>query len=207
MTDKARAAILISGRGSNMAALIDAARTEDYPARIVGVISNKASAPGLALAAAEGIPTEVIALGDHADKLAADMAIDAQLKAWGVDIVCLAGFMRLLTPELCDKWLGRMINIHPSLLPEFPGLDTHRRALEAEVGEHGCSVHFVTAEMDAGPIIGQVAVPVEYGDTEERLAERVLKAEHKLYPWALAQVASGTIALETQPRRKAPRHH
>lgn len=196
MSGKARVAVLISGRGSNLAALIEAAKAADYPAEIVGVISNKASAPGLDIAKAAGIATEVISLKEFPDKLAADMAIDAQLKAWGVDVVCLAGFMRLLTPQLCDAWLGRMINIHPSLLPDFPGLDTHRKALEADVSEHGCTVHFVTAEMDSGPIIGQVAVPVEYGDTEERLSNRVLKAEHRLYPWALAQVASGAIVLE-----------
>lgn len=196
MSGKARVAVLISGRGSNLAALIEAAKAADYPAEIVGVISNKAGAPGLDIAKAAGIATEVISLKEFPDKLAADMAIDAQLKAWGVDVVCLAGFMRLLTPQLCDAWLGRMINIHPSLLPDFPGLDTHRKALEADVSEHGCTVHFVTAEMDSGPIIGQVAVPVEYGDTEERLSNRVLKAEHRLYPWALAQVASGAIVLE-----------
>jgi len=214
---KARVAILISGRGSNMATLIEAAKAPDYPAEIVGVISNKADAPGLAIAKAEGIPTAEIVLKDYAgkpgadklgaDKLGADMAMDEQLKAWGIDLICLAGFMRILTPDFCDKWLGRAINIHPSLLPDFPGLDTHRRALDADATEHGCTVHFVTTEMDDGPIIAQVAVPVEYGDTAVRLAERVLKAEHKIYPWALAQVASGAISLEEQHGNDGPRDH
>ena len=193
MSGRKRVAILISGRGSNMNALIDAAKSSDYPAEIVGVISNKADAQGLATAGHNNIPTAVVTLKAHGSKEAADAAIDAQLSAWKVDIVCLAGFMRLLGPEFCTKWAGKLLNIHPSLLPEFPGLDTHARALEADVREHGCTVHFVTAEMDKGPIIGQVAVPVEYGDTPSQLAERVLQAEHKLYPWALAQVASGKI--------------
>lgn len=193
MTQKKRVAVLISGRGSNMRALIEAARLPDYPAEIVGIISNKTAAPGLEFAEQNDLLTAVISLKNYADKAAADAAIDTQLKAWKTDIVCLAGFMRLLSPAFCTTWQGKMINIHPSLLPDFKGLDTHRRALDAEVSHHGCTVHFVTADVDDGPIIGQVAVPVEYGDTPKLLEERVLKAEHKLYPWALAQVASGQI--------------
>ena len=196
MTEKKRVAILISGRGSNMGALIAAAKSPHYPAEIIGVISNKADAEGLAAARTEGLPTAVFALKDYPDKVAADAAIDAQLQSWKTDLVCLAGFMRLLSPWFCENWEGKILNIHPSLLPDFPGLDTHRRALDAEVSEHGCTVHFVTAEMDQGPIIGQIAVPVEFGDTPTSLAARVLKAEHRLYPWALEQVAAGDIRFE-----------
>lgn len=193
MSAKKRVAVFISGRGSNMEALIEAAKSPDYPAEIVGVISNKADAAGLETAAAAGIATAVNSLKDHADKAIADAAIDAQLRAWQIDIVCLAGFMRLLSPELCAKWQGKMINIHPSLLPAFKGLDTHKRALDEDVDIHGCTVHFVTAGMDEGPTIGQVVVPVLYGDTPAILAERVLKAEHKLYPWALEKLARGEV--------------
>lgn len=200
MSDRKRVAILISGRGSNMNALIEAARAPDYPAEIAGVISNRAEAEGLVTAGRNNIPTAVVTLKAHGDKQAADAAIHTQLAAWDIDIVCLAGFMRLLGPAFCEKWAGRLLNIHPSLLPDYPGLDTHARALADDVRHHGCTVHFVTAEMDAGPIVGQVAVPVEYGDTPSVLADRVLKAEHKLYPWALAQVASGAVRFEAQKR-------
>ncbi len=196
MSSRKRVAILISGRGSNMQALIEAAKSEDYPCEIVGVLSNREDAEGLAVAENAGLQTAVISLKQHKDKAAADAAITAQLEAWQTDIVCLAGFMRLLSAEFCEKWQGRLLNIHPSLLPDFPGLDTHARALREEVSEHGCTVHFVTAEMDAGPTIGQVAVPVLHGDTPEILASRVLAAEHKLYPWALAQVATGAAVFE-----------
>lgn len=197
MTEKKRVVVLISGRGSNMEALIEAARDADYPAEIVGVISNKATAPGLKTASDSDIPTAVFSLKDYANKKATDTALDAQLRDWNADIVCLAGFMRILSADFCKKWQGRAINIHPSLLPEFPGLDTHQRALDAEASEHGCTVHFVTAKMDDGPIIGQVAVPILYGDSVDVLDERVLKAEHKLYPWALEQIASGAITFDT----------
>lgn len=196
MIDKKRTAILISGRGSNLSALIQAAAEPDFPAEIIGVISNRTDAAGLDLAAKHAIPTAIVQLKDHTDRPAADRAMTAQLKTWNAEIVCLAGFMRLLSKEFCTEWRGKLINIHPSLLPDFPGLDTHARALDAGVSEHGCTVHFVTTEMDQGPIIGQVAVPVEYGDTPARLAERVLQAEHKLYPWALAQLASGAMSFE-----------
>lgn len=188
---KKRVAILISGRGSNMSALIEAAKAPDYPAEIVGVIANTPKAAGLEVAQAEGLVTAVIRLKDHADKSEADAAIGAQLRDWHVDLVCLAGFMRLLGPEFCADWEGRVLNIHPALLPAFPGLDTHERALEAGVAEHGCTVHFVTAGMDEGPIIGQASVEVLPNDTPETLAARVLAEEHKLYPACLARVARG----------------
>ncbi len=192
---KKRVAILISGRGSNMAALIAAARAPDYPAEIVGVIANTPKAAGLETARAEGLRTAIVRLKDHADKAAADAAIEAQLEAWNIDLVCLAGFMRLLGPELCQRWQGRILNIHPALLPAFPGLDTHERVLAAGVTEHGCTVHFVTAGMDEGPIIGQAKVPVLAGDTPESLAARVLVEEHRLYPACLARVARGEIGM------------
>ena len=191
---KKRVAILISGRGSNMAALIEAARAPDYPAEIVGVIANTPKAAGLETAKAEGLETAIVRLKDHADKAAADAAIEAQLADWRIDLVCLAGFMRLLGPEFCARWQGRILNIHPALLPAFPGLDTHARAIAAGVAEHGCTVHFVTAGMDEGPIIGQRAVPVLGDDTPDTLAARVLVEEHTLYAECLARVASGEIA-------------
>ncbi len=194
MTRK-RTAILISGRGSNMTALIAAAADPAYPAEIVGVISDKADAAGLGLAAARGIPTQVVARRDHSSKEAHDAAIDAALAALGTEIVALAGYMRLLTAPLVEKWQGRMLNIHPALLPAFKGLDTHRRALDAGMRIHGCTVHFVTPEMDDGPIIAQAAVPVMVNDDESALAARVLKAEHRLYPLALRLVAEGKAAM------------
>lgn len=196
MTNKKRVVVLISGRGSNLQALLEATQDPEYPAEIVGVISNKATAPGLDIARDNAIPTAILALKDFANKDAADTAIDKQLRNWDTDFICLAGFMRILSAQFCKKWQGRSLNIHPSLLPEFPGLDTHQRALDAEASEHGCTVHFVTAKMDDGPIVGQVAVPILYDDTADILSDRVLKAEHKLYAWALAQVASGAITID-----------
>jgi len=190
-TKRKRTAILISGRGSNMAALIEAASDPIYPSEIVAVISDQPEAPGLTIAASRGIFTQVIARGNFADKLAHDVAIDGALAGFGAEIVALAGYMRVLTAPFVDKWLGRMINIHPALLPSFTGLDTHRRVLDAGVRIHGCSVHFVTAQVDNGPIIAQAAVPVLVGDSEQTLAARVLKAEHQLYPLALRLVAEG----------------
>ncbi len=183
---KPAVAILISGRGSNMAALIAAAATPDYPARIALVISNRAAAPGLALAAAAGVETLALPNRDFPDRAAQERAIDAALRARGIAVVCLAGYMRLLTPFLVGAWAGRMLNIHPSLLPALPGLDTHARALAAGAAEHGCTVHLVTEEMDAGPTLAQAKVPVLPGDDEAKLAARVLAAEHRLYPAALA---------------------
>lgn len=188
---KKRTAVLISGRGSNMQALIEAARAPDYPAEIVRVFSNRPNAAGLRRAADAGIANEVV---DHKAFLGREKfeaALGARLKDCGIELVCLAGFMRLLTGGFVDTWRDRLINIHPSLLPSFPGLDTHARALAAGVRFTGCTVHFVRAEMDSGPIIVQAAVPVLPGDDEATLSARVLEAEHRAYPLALALVASG----------------
>ena len=193
---KKRVAVLISGRGSNMSALIEAAKAQDYPAEIVLVVSNRPDASGLARAREAGIATALI---DHRpfgeDREAFERALDAELAAHRIDIVCLAGFMRLLTPWFVTRWSGRMLNIHPALLPQFKGLHTHRRALEAGVTRHGATVHFVGAEMDSGPIVAQDWVPVLEGDTEATLAERVLQVEHRLYPRALRLVAEGRATL------------
>lgn len=191
-----RTAILISGRGSNMLSLLAAAAREDYPARIVGVLSNRPQAPGLARAAALGIHAEAIDHKDFADRAGFERALDARLRALDVDIVCLAGFMRLLTAQFVEAWRDRMLNIHPSLLPAFPGLDTHARALSAGVRFAGCTVHVVRAEMDSGPIVAQACVPVLPGDDEPALAARVLAAEHVLYPRALALFASGAARVD-----------
>lgn len=192
-----RAAILISGRGSNMTALINAAINPSYPAEIVLVISNRADAAGIAAAEAAGIPTRIIPHGDYPDRSDHDAAIHDALELAKIEIVCLAGYMRLLTSELVTKWLGRMINVHPSLLPSFKGLDTHARALMAGCRIHGATVHFVTADMDEGPIILQGAVPILTGDSEETLAARVLVVEHKMYPAALKMVAEGTVRISS----------
>ena len=190
-----RVAILISGRGSNMAALIEAAKAPGFPAEIVGVISDKPDAAGAGIRRRERHPDQVLARADFPSKEAHDQAIDATLHVFGAEIVCLAGYMRLLTTPFVDEWKGRMINIHPALLPLFKGLDTHKRALEAGMRLHGCTVHFVTPAMDDGPIIAQAAVPVLADDTEETLAARVLTAEHKLYPMALALLAEGKVSM------------
>lgn len=196
MPNRRRVGVLISGRGSNMKALIEAARRPGYPAEIVLVLSNRADAAGLGIAAAAGIATRVVPHRDFPDRAAFDAALDARLREAAIDLVCLAGFMRLLTPGFVASWRDRMINIHPSLLPAFPGLDTHARALAAGVRFTGCTVHFVRAEMDSGPIIAQAAVPVLPGDTEDALAARVLAAEHRLYPLALGLVAAGKVRVE-----------
>jgi phosphoribosylglycinamide formyltransferase-1 len=193
---KKRVAVLISGRGSNMTALIEAAKAQDYPAAIVVVVSNRPDALGLVRARESGI---AIALIDHTkfgkDREAFERALDAALHAHRIEIVCLAGFMRLLTPWFVDRWSGRMINIHPALLPRFKGLDTHRRALESGAEEHGATVHFVSVGMDEGPVILQRAVPVLGSDTEASLAARVLEVEHQIYPQALRLVAEGRARL------------
>jgi phosphoribosylglycinamide formyltransferase 1 len=187
-----RAAVLISGRGSNMAALVAASRDPAYPVEFVLVLSNRAQAAGVALAESLGVPTAVVPHRSFgSDRGAHEAAIDAALRAAEVGIVCLAGYMRLLTPFLVERWAGRMLNIHPSLLPAFPGLDTHARALGAGVRLHGCTVHLVTQAMDGGPILAQAAVPVLPGDTEDMLAGRVLVQEHLIYPLALRLFASG----------------
>ena len=191
MSDRARVVVLISGRGSNMAALIEAAKDPAYPAEIVAVLSNRPTAAGLETARAAGIATDVIDHKAFDGREAFEEKLTAAIDAFRPDIVCLAGFMRLLTAGFAERWRDRLINIHPSLLPSFKGLDTHVRALAAGVKLHGCSVHFVRPEMDAGPLIAQAAVPVLSGDTEETLAARVLAAEHELYPTALALVARG----------------
>jgi len=188
--NKRRVGVLISGRGSNLRALLQAAEETDYPAAIAVVISNQPEAAGLDLARRAGIPALAI---DHrlyrGDREAHERAIDAALRAHGADLVCLAGYMRLMTPFLVGAWQGRMLNIHPSLLPAFPGLHTHARALAAGVPWHGCTVHQVTETMDAGPILGQAAVPVLPGDSEDSLAARVLAQEHLLYPRVLRSFA------------------
>jgi phosphoribosylglycinamide formyltransferase 1 len=192
---KKRVAVLISGRGSNMTALIEAAKAKDYPAEIALVISNRPEAAGLANAREAGIATAIV---DHTlfgkDRTAFERALDAELQGHRIDIVCLAGFMRLLTPWLVGRWSGRMLNIHPALLPQFKGLDTHRRALAAGASRHGATVHFVVPETDSGPILAQESVPVLEGDTEEALAARVLEVEHRIYPRALRAVAEGRAA-------------
>jgi phosphoribosylglycinamide formyltransferase-1 len=197
---KRRTAILISGRGSNMEALIAAARDSAFPAEITLVLSNRPEAPGLATARAAGVRAEVI--DDRLfgrDRIAHEAAIDAALRAADVEVTCLAGYMRLLTPFLVSAWEGRMMNIHPSLLPSFPGLDTHARALSAGVKLHGCTVHLVTEELDAGLILAQAAVPVLEGDTADDLAGRVLRLEHAIYPAALAAFAAGLSAALPEP--------
>lgn len=191
-----RAAILISGRGSNMVALIEAARQRDYPAEIVLVVSNIADAPGLVRARDADIPTAIV---DHKpygkDRAAFETALQTELQARDVELICLAGFMRLFTPAFVDKWQGRMLNIHPSLLPSFKGLDPHGQALASGAKITGATVHFVTPETDAGPIIAQAAVPVHENDTAETLEARVLAAEHRLYPLALRLVAQHRVRI------------
>jgi phosphoribosylglycinamide formyltransferase 1 len=187
---KQRVAILISGRGSNMASLIAAAKDDNYPAEIALVLSNRPDAAGLDHAKSQGITTAVV---DHTrygkDRAAFEHALQDVLTAHRIELVCLAGFMRLLTPSFVGQWQGRMLNIHPALLPAFKGLHTHERALEAGVKTHGATVHFVSAEMDSGEIIAQAEVPVLDGDTPGTLAARVLEAEHRIYPQALRQIA------------------
>jgi phosphoribosylglycinamide formyltransferase-1 len=195
---KKRVAILISGRGSNMMALVEAARDGDYPAEIVTVISSRPEAPGLAWARSQGLPALAIDHKAYASREAFDAAIGNALGEAGADLVALAGFMRIQSPGFVRKWLGRQLNIHPSLLPLFKGLHPQRQALQAGVRISGCSVHFVTEEMDAGPIVAQAAVAVHEGDTEDALAERILIAEHRLYPQALSLVASGRARLEDE---------
>jgi phosphoribosylglycinamide formyltransferase-1 len=194
---KRRVAILISGRGSNMAALIEAAMEADFPAEIAVVISNRGDAGGLEKAKASGIPTVVIESKPFGkDRAAFEAALQPALDQYKVDLICLGGFMRLFTGEFVQRWYGRMLNIHPSLLPSFPGLDPHGQALSAGVKISGATVHFVIPETDAGPILMQGAVAICDDDTPDALAARILAIEHRIYPEALRLVASGRVRLE-----------
>lgn len=193
MTRK-KVAILISGRGSNMSALIAAAKAPDYPAEIVGVLSNRAAAPGLAIAAAEGIATASLAQSKFPSRDMFEDVMTQILESWDTDIVCLAGFMRILGEDFTRRWAGRMINIHPSLLPLYKGLHTHERALADGATSHGCTVHFVTPGLDEGAPILRAEVPVLPGDSPETLAARVLVEEHRIYPDALRLLAEGKVA-------------
>lgn len=194
MTRK-RVAILISGRGSNMTALVEAARDPTYPAEIVGVFSNRADAPGLQYAWLAGVPTAVRSHKDYPDRESFDAEIQHILDGWGAEIVCLAGFMRILSQGFAQRWTGRMLNIHPSLLPLFKGLKPQQQALDAGVTESGCTVHWVIPDLDDGPTILQRRVPVLPGDTADTLATRILVEEHKAYPEALAMVARSEVSL------------
>ena len=190
---KRRVAIFISGRGSNMQALANACDTPDFPAEVALVLSNRSEAAGLDFARAKGLATLVISHKDYASRDAFDAAIEEALQTAAVEFICLAGFMRLLTDSFVNRWRDKMINIHPSLLPAFKGLETHQRIIDAGARISGCTVHYVRPEMDEGPIIAQAAVPVSPDDTADALAARVLEAEHRLYVYALRMLASGLI--------------
>jgi phosphoribosylglycinamide formyltransferase-1 len=192
---KKRVAILISGRGSNMMALLEAARAPDYPAEMALVVSNRPDAPGLQRAQSAGIKSLTIDHKAYATREAFDAAIEAALVGEGIDLVCQAGFMRIQSSALAARWLGRQLNIHPSLLPSFKGLHPQKQALDAGVRISGCTVHFVTPELDAGPIVIQAAVPVLAGDSEETLSARILRQEHRLYPLVVRWFAEDRIQL------------
>jgi len=192
---KLRVGVLISGRGSNMASLVRSAWEEDYPVEIACVISNVANAPGVKIAGEAGIATAVIPHGDYPDRETFDRAVSAELEKHHVRLVALAGFMRIQSPWFPERWAGRIINIHPSLLPLFRGLQPHQQALDAGARISGCTVHFVTPDVDSGPIIAQAAVPVLAGDTADRLAARILRQEHQLYPLVVRWFGEGRIAL------------
>lgn len=187
--------MLISGRGSNMQAIVRAAQSEQWPAKIAAVISNRAEAEGLAFAAAQGIPTAVVANRNYASREEFDAALQSVIDRFAPDLVVLAGFMRILTAQFVAHFDGRIMNIHPSLLPSFPGLETHRQALAAGVKIHGATVHFVTADLDHGPIVTQAAVPVLEEDTEETLSARVLAEEHVIYPRAVRWFVEGRLSI------------
>ena len=188
--------ILISGRGSNMEAIVRACSREGWPAQIAAVIANRPDAAGLAFAASHGIATAVVDHRQFPDRDSFDAALAREIDSFGPDLVVLAGFMRVLTAGFVDHYAGRMLNVHPSLLPSFPGLKTHQQALDAGVRLHGASVHFVTSQLDHGPIVAQAAVPVEAGDTPAMLAERVLATEHIIYPRAVRWFVEGRLALD-----------
>ena len=188
--------VLISGRGSNLQALIDSCAAPEFPAEIVTVISNVPEVAGLERARQAGLPAMALDHRDYTDRIAFETGLTKALEAAGAEFVCLAGFMRVLTDHFVRHWLDRTINIHPALLPSFPGTESHARALAAGVKLHGCTVHYVRPEVDSGPIVGQAAVPVLPDDSEERLAARVLEAEHLLYPRCLRLIAEGRARLE-----------
>ena len=192
-----KTAILISGRGSNMESLIKASKQPDFPARISLVVSNNPDAAGLKTSQKFGIPTKTLSSKKFDTQLSFDKKLNELLEHLEIEIVCLAGFMRIVSPWFASKWHGKLINIHPALLPAFKGLNTHQRALKAGVKTHGCSVHFVIAELDAGPIISQGRVPVLTNDDESSLASRVLEIEHQVYPKALAMLASEKISIDS----------
>lgn len=190
-----RIGILISGRGSNMVALIEAAYAKDYPAEIVLVVSNRPDAKGIEFAKSKGIATAIVDHKKFASREAFEAALQHELTAAKIEILCLAGFMRVLTNGFVKSWQGRMLNVHPSLLPAFKGTHTHKRALEAGVKTHGATVHFVVPELDSGPVVMQAEVPVLPGDNEEKLATRVIQAEHRIYPVALRLLAEGKLKI------------
>jgi phosphoribosylglycinamide formyltransferase 1 len=196
MREKARTAILISGRGSNMEALVKSTQEASSPAQIAVVISNQRNAQGLKIAQMLGVEAMCIDHKNYSAREDFEAELDRQCRARAIGLVLCAGFMRVMTSDFVARWHGRMVNIHPSLLPCYPGLHTHERALKDQVKIHGCTVHFVTAEIDRGPIIAQAAVPVMPGDTEETLAKRVLAQEHRLYPMVLRWLAAGLVRLE-----------
>lgn len=196
MTDRIRVGVLISGRGSNLQSLIDASASRDYPVAIACVISNIAGVEGLKRAERAGIATHVVPHAEHDSRETFDGVLDQILCSSGAGFVCLAGFMRVLSNRFVDKWRGRLVNIHPSLLPAFKGMHVHRRVIESGARISGCTVHFVVPELDSGPIIAQAAVPILPGDTADDLASRTLAAEHKLYPLALRFLAEGRVVLD-----------
>ena len=195
---KTSCVVLLSGRGTNLAAILKAAQAADYPAMIAGVVANKADAPGLQLARAAGLPVTVVPNANYPDRDSYDAALQVAVDAYAPALVVLAGFMRILSPAFVNHYAGQMINIHPSLLPSFTGLHTHQRALEAQDREHGCSVHFVTEELDGGPLVVQAVIPVESEDTPSSLAQRVHAQEHRIYPLAVRWFAEDRLSLDEQ---------
>jgi phosphoribosylglycinamide formyltransferase-1 len=193
---KLKVGVLISGRGSNMAALIRASEAPDYPAEIACVVSNRAEALGLEIAATAGIPTAVVSHRSHPDRESFDRAVSAELEKHGVELVVMAGFMRIMSPWFPSRWANHLINIHPSLLPAFRGLHVQQQAIDAGVRLSGCTAHFVIPDLDSGPIIAQAAVPVLEGDTTETLSARILRQEHRLYPEVVRWFAEGRIAVD-----------